>query len=181
MSQGKRGGWVRKFFAGLGVVVCVSVLGCNDLDKPKQVTGTKQPGTGLPGLPSLPGQRGSGVPAPGQSGATGGVQPMGSFGAAASRAPASGSSPTGNSSFGTGANGNQLIPPVTPNTNYPSVGNGPVSPATGLGAASSNGVGTSALQPALADPGLYPPASPDSRGGPVTPPVPPVAPSYPHN
>ena len=38
-----------KLFAGLGALLCASVVGCTDVDKPKFGTNTKQPGPGLPG------------------------------------------------------------------------------------------------------------------------------------
>ena len=49
MSQGLRGGRMGKLFAGLGALLCASVVGCTDVDKPKFGTNTKQPGPGLPG------------------------------------------------------------------------------------------------------------------------------------
>ncbi len=81
MPQGLRIGWVRTVFASLGVTLCVGLFGCDSTDKPKDSMATKQPGTGLPGTPTLqPSPYGSststtrpptGYPATGATGTTG--------------------------------------------------------------------------------------------------------------
>ena len=159
MSHGTRGGLVHTLFAGLGMVVCVSVIGCTDIDKPKDKVGTKQPGPGLPGLPRLQGQPGSGLGATGTgqpgalSGGNGLATPMGVTGSPVGRSPSSGSAVGGSTNFGTGTGNNQYIPPVGPNPNYPPVSAGSVSPSSGsFGPAAGAGAGYTNTQP-LGDPG----------------------------
>ena len=171
MSQGPRGGWVRRLFAGLGMMLVVTVMGCTDIDKPKMGTNTKQPGPGLPGTARLPGQPGVGGVS-GQSGLGGTMQPMGNTGTPVGRSGATGYSTGANTNFGTGTTGNSIVPSVGPYNNYQPTGTGPVSPAgSGLGAGSPAGAGTGyATPPGLSDLGPYAPAPPDGRG-PVMPPA----------
>jgi hypothetical protein len=166
MLQGTRGGW--NLLMGVGVVVCVSLVGCNEVDKPKMLT--KQPGAGLPGTPRLPGQPGTGV-----SGGNVNTQPLGALGTPAGRTPNT-MVPAGNTGFGSAVSGNNFVPAVNPNPNYPPIGS-PISPAAGMGAGAPSGSFGGAPAPNLDAPGLAPPASPGAAGvdvvaptsGPVSP------------
>ena len=181
MLHGHRGGWIRA--RGAWALLCVGVVGCMDLDKPKDTKilgNTKQPGAGLPGTPRLPGAAGTGVGAAG-TGQPGAFPAVGSGGASmggsggVGRAPTGGYPTGGSTNFGTGSGNNNYVPAVGPNTNYQPVGSGPVSPASGMGAGERYGV-----QPLAVDPGLTPPAAPGASGGVVVPPgSSPVAPTYP--
>lgn len=179
MSQGPRGGWVRGLLAGLGGLLCVGLVGCTEIDKPKLGTNAKQPKAGLPGTPLLPGQPATGTAGTRQpvTGTGMGFQPQ--TGTPAGRTTGTGM-PAGSSTFGTGAGGSSIVPPVTPpnNTFQPAGAAAPMSPAQGMGSGNPGGLPAGyATQPALADPGLYPPAAPDNLGGPVSPPGGPVAPA----
>ena len=126
MTQGTRGGWARRMIVGFGAALCVTVVGCNEIDKPKLGGTTKQPGPGLPGTPQLSGQPGTGNVRTGQPGA--GMQPMG-VGTPVGRNPGMGSPAGGNTNFGAGSGGNSFTPAVGPaNNDYP-----PISPAAGMG------------------------------------------------
>lgn len=172
MSQGPQGGWARKLVIGIGAALCVTVVGCNEIDKPRLGGAAKQPGPGLPGTPTLSGQPGTGNMRTGQPGTIG--QPMGATGAG--RSPAGAYSPTGNTNFGTGTSGTNFVPGVGPaNNDYQPISNTPVSPATGMGAGAAGG-SFGGAPPSLATPELYAPAAPDAKGGAVTPPGGPVAP-----
>jgi hypothetical protein len=162
MSQGTRGGWIWKLFVGVGVVVCVSLVGCNEVDKPKMLT--KQPGAGLPGTPRLPGQPGSGV-----SGGNVNTQPLGGIGAPVGRTTNT-MVPAGNSGFGAAGNGNTFVPAVGPNQNYQPIGAASVSPAAGMGAGASSGSFGGSPPPNLDAPGLSAPAAPGAANVDVVPP-----------
>jgi hypothetical protein len=179
MSQGTRGGWARRMVAVLGAALCLTVIGCTEIDKPRFGKSTKQPGPGLPGTPTLTGQPGSGNVRTGQPGT--GTQPMGATGTPVGRTPG-GAYPTGgNTGFGSGASGNTFVPNVGPaNNDYTPISSAaPISPATGMGAGAPSGSFGGAAAPPLDAPGLTPPAAPGAVGG-VTPPgSAPIAPTYP--
>jgi hypothetical protein len=179
MSQGTRGGWARKVIVGLGATMCLTLIGCTEIDKPRFGKSTKQPGPGLPGTPTL--QPGTGNVRSGQP--TVGAQPMGATGTPAGRNPA-GAYPTGgNSGFGTGGSGNSYVPNVGPSNNdYTPISNSntPLSPAAGMGAGAPSGSFGGAAVPSLDAPELTPPAAPGAAAGVVTPPGnAPIAPTYP--
>jgi hypothetical protein len=167
MSQGLRGGRMGKLFAGLGALLCASVVGCTDVDKPKFGTNTKQPGPGLPGTARLSGQPGSGGLTNSPYGMNNSLQPtsgMGSTGRSAG-----GVYGAGNTNFGTGANTNSIVPSVGPPNNYQPIGNGHLA-GEGLGTGSSTGAGARyQTPPSLSDVG-QPPPYPGSNGAPVLPP-----------
>jgi hypothetical protein len=171
MSQGPRGGWARKLIVGVGAALVVSVVGCNEIDKPR-LGATKQPGPGLPGTPTLSGQPGSGNVRTGQPGA----RPIGSAGMPVGRDTTGGLPAGGNSTFGT--SGNVGVPSVNPtNPDYVPISSAPLSPAAGMGAGAPVGSFGGAQPPSLDAPGLTPPASPGAASGAVTPPGGPVAPT----
>jgi hypothetical protein len=179
MSQETRGGWARKVVAALGAALCLTVIGCTEIDKPRFGKSTKQPGPGLPGTPTLSGQPSSGNVRPGQP-ATG-AQPMGATGTPVGRAPAGAYSTGGNSGFGSGASGASYVPNVGPSNNdYAPISNAPISPAAGMGAGTPSGSFGGAAVPSLDAPELTPPAAPGAAAGVVTPPGnAPIAPTYP--
>jgi len=164
MSQGLRGGRMGQLFAGLGALLCASVVGCTDVDKPKFGTNTKQPGPGLPGTARLSGQPGSGLSTNGQYGMSNGLQPTGGLGT--SGRSTGGGYGAGGTNFGTGTNTNSFVPSVGPNNNYQPLGNPPA--GSGLGASSSSGGTSYGSEPMLKD--LGPPSYPGSNGMPVSPP-----------
>jgi hypothetical protein len=168
MSQGLRGGRINKLFAGLGALLCATVVGCTDVDKPKLGTNTKQPGPGLPGTARLPGQPGSGMGTNNQYGMNGSLQPTGGMGSSG-RSPVGGYGATGGTNFGTGSNTNSFVPSVGPNNNYQPIGANPPAGA-GLGAGSSGGAGAgyASSPPTLSD--LGPPSYPGGSGAPISPP-----------
>ena len=179
MSQGTRGGWARKVVVGLGAAMCLTLIGCTEIDKPKFGKSTKQPGPGLPGTPTLLGQPSSGNVRTGLPGT--GVQP-GTSGMPVSRTPA-GAHPTGgNAALGTGVSGTSYVPNVGPtNTDYVPISNSntPLSPAAGMGAGTPSGSFGGAAVPSLDAPELTPPAAPGAAAGIVTPPGnAPIAPTY---
>lgn len=148
MPQGPRRGWVRAVFAGLGVVVCAGAIGCTGLDKDKappkigsNVMGKQQqPGPGLPGMQTLPGQPGSGLattrtPLPGSN------NPYAGYGMGAG----AGVQQTG--SWNTGAGAGNVRPPYSPGTGGAGSGFG-----TGAGAGTGTGFGPA--------PGVIPSAAP---------------------
>ena len=127
MSQGPRGGWARKLVVGVGAALCVTLVGCNEIDKPRLGSSTKQPGPGLPGTPTLSGQPGTGNVRTGQPGA--GIQPIGAAGTPVGRGHGMGSPAGGNTNFGTNPGGNAFVPAVGPsNPDYQPYANAPVSP-----------------------------------------------------
>jgi hypothetical protein len=159
---------------GLGAALCVTVVGCNEIDKPKLGGTTKQPGPGLPGTPTLSGQPGSGNVRGGQPGM--GTQPLGGVGTPVGRSPAGSLPVGGNTNFaaGSGSGGNAFVPSVSPSNLDPA----PVSPAAGMGTGAATGSFGGAAAPSLDAPGLTPPASPGAAGAAVLPPgYGPVAPT----
>jgi hypothetical protein len=177
MSQGKRGGRARKLIVAVGAALCVTIIGCNEIDKPK-LGSTKQPGPGLPGTPTLSGQPGTGAVRTGQP-ATG-LQPLGGTASPVGRNTTGGYPASGNTTFGSGSGGNSMVPSVSPSNNdFRPNSNAPISPAAGMGAAAPSGSFGGASAPLLDTPGLTPPASPGAVNGVVTPPGGPVAPTYP--
>jgi hypothetical protein len=172
MSQGSRRGWARGLVVGIGAALAVTIVGCNEIDKPRLGGAAKQPGPGLPGTPTLSGQSGMGNLRSGQPGLN--TPSMGTAGTPAGRSPAGAYSQTGNTNFGAG--GNHFVPSVSPtNPDYQPLSNTPISPASGMGAGSAGG-SFGGAPPSLATPELYAPAAPDAKGGAVTPPGGPVAP-----
>ena len=174
MSQGTRGGWAHRIAISLGAALCVTVVGCTELDKPRFGKSTKQPGPGLPGTPTLQGQPGTGNVRTGQPNL--GTQPMGAAGTPVSRSPATAYPTGGNSGFGAAANSNTLLPNVGPaNNDYT-----PIAPAAGMGNGAPSGSFGGAAAPPLDAPGLTPPAAPGAVGGVAPPPGGgPIAPSHP--
>jgi len=156
----------------VSAALCVAIIGCNEIDKPKMGGTTKQPGPGLPGTPTLSGQSGTGA-------ARTGLQPLGGAATPVGRGATGGLPAGGNTNFG--MNGNVGVPPVRPSSNdYPPINNAPISPAAGMGSNTPSGSSGGAAAPLLeAPPELTPPASPGALGGVVTPPGGPVAPTYP--
>lgn len=207
MPQGRRGGWARIVFAGVGALACAGFVGCLNNDKSKDsirpANNTKQPGPGLPGTPMLPGMPGTGIGTPktgqlptnqfGTSGTgtvsgvgtgTTGFQQPGGFAAPAGNR--TGVSPAVNTGFGSGAPGGSLAPSVQPSVGYqpaPSSGAGGT-PAPNWGSGTTTGTGTVADPYRRPDPGvppltdLYPPAPPGGSGS-VAPSVAPIAPIAP--
>ena len=162
MSQGPRGGWARKLAIGIGAALCVTVVGCNEIDKPRLGGAAKQPGPGLPGTPTLSGQPGTSNARTGQPGM--GAQPLGGAGTPVSRSPSGAYSPTGNTNFGASTGGTNFVPGVGPaNNDYQPISNTPISPASGMGAGAAGG-SFGGAPPSLATPELYAPAAPDARG-----------------
>jgi hypothetical protein len=175
MSQGTRGGLIRTLLAGLGVAVCVSLVGCTELDKPKDKVGAEQPGPGLPGTARLPGQPNSGV-GTGQPNAFAGMGNQNSAtGLNAGRSPST-LQPAGATNFGT--NTNTFVPSVAPNDRYPPINPSSAPPSSGsFGPASSAGAPYS-VQPLGPPDVITPPAAPGASGGVVLPPSGPMAPPY---
>jgi hypothetical protein len=53
MAHGSRGRWLRAAATGLGVVVCTTLIGCQNTDKWKDNKTAPRQQTGLPGTPTL--------------------------------------------------------------------------------------------------------------------------------
>src|SRR5262245_35552638 len=100
MAQGTRGRWLRVAASGFGVVLCSGLVGCWNMDKPKDSVGGGKPTPGLPGTPTL--QPGMGNPAANKTG-----QPGGQFtGTGANLQPSGGMQPgAGLGQTRTGTNG----------------------------------------------------------------------------
>lgn len=130
MAHGSRGQARRMFLAGLGFVLCTSLVGCMETER-KPVGMQRQPGVGLPGTPMVnntrPGQPGF-QPVGGQPSAFGaqpntGFQPAGAFGAqpntgfqpAGGMVQPGGVMPAGGQPYGrTGTYGVQTVPGAAP-------------------------------------------------------------------
>ena len=83
MAHGTRGRWVRATAAGFGVMLCTGLVGCKDIDKPKDKVTVRQPSPGLPNLQPI-GRTGQqpvnqqypyGTPGIQQTGGTGQMRP----------------------------------------------------------------------------------------------------------
>ena len=161
MAQGTRGRWLRVAATGFGAVLCTGLVGCMNSDKPKDTkVGTKQPGQGLPGTPTLPnGANGAAMNrTPGGTGAYGGT----AIGA------------TGSGAFGgPGSNLIQQTGGVTGPTGAGLGATGPGRGATGQNVNTGSG-GTSNFGDNYRQ---YPPGAPGVIGTPTVPGVGPVQPA----
>lgn len=189
MAHGSRKRWLRAAATGFGVLICTGLVGCLNSDKSKDTkfpTTTKQPGPGLPGMPTL--QPGAGnLPAPKGPGTT---QPY----------PNGNIIPTGGTSgFGTypprdGVNYNKTGPqqfndgPAQPGVISPTIGTPGlpgVQPSGGVGMSPPRGgIAPNVPVPPLTETLPMPPLPPphlsgpgDPVGGPLQPPIPSTPPS----